>query len=92
MATKEECIEIFNATIKDIPISFNDRILPMILEYLTEINSENIQEKINLIGQNPELASDIFPDIIEYYCIKYNIIKVMGPDKFNNLKIIMYYG
>lgn len=92
MATKEECIEIFNAMIRGTPVSFNERILPMISEYLTEINSENIPEKINLIGQNPQLANNIFPDVVEYYCTKYNIIKVMEPDKFNNLKIIMYYG
>ena len=89
---KNDCIEIFNAMIRGTPIPFHQRILPLISEYLTEINSEKIQEKISLIGQNPSLANNIFPELVDYYCKKYDIIKVNKPDKFNNLKTIMYYG
>ncbi len=89
---KNDCIEIFNAMIRETPVSFNERILPMISEYLTEINSENVVEKISLIGQNPQLANNIFPDVVNHFCGKYNIVKVMETDKFNNLKTIMYYG
>ena len=89
---KNDCIEIFNAMIRGAPVSFTEKILPMISEYLTEINSGNIAEKISLIGQNPQLANNIFPDVVNHFCSKYNIVKVMETDKFNNFKTIMYYG
>lgn len=90
--TKEECINIFNAQIRGAPISFDKQIIPLVLEYLTEINYEKINEMINLIGQNPQIVQGMFPDIINYYCNKFNITKVMKLDKFNNFNVIMYYG
>ena len=89
---KEEYIEVFNAMIRGTSVSFQDKLFPMVSEYLTEINYENYQEVINLIGQNPQLVQQFMPDLIKHYCRKHDIIslqKQMNPDYF---KTILYYG
>lgn len=91
---KENYIEIFNAMIRGTPVSFNEKILPMYSEYLTENNVENSDELINLIVQNPQLIQQAIPTIVEYYCRKYNILtlkKSVNNSLFNNLKTILYY-
>lgn len=88
---KKDCIEVFNAMIKQTPISFDEKIVPLILEYLTEINYEKINEMIYLIRENPQMINRFLPEMIEYYCKKFNIFKLMQKDKFNNFKVIMYY-
>lgn len=88
---KKDCIEVFNAMIKQTPISFYEKIVPLILEYLTEINYEKINEMIYLIRENPQMINRFLPEMMEYYCKKFNIFKLMQKDKFNNFKVIMYY-
>lgn len=91
MITKEECIDVFNAMIRGTPISFKDKLLPMISEYLTEIKYENSDKLINLITQNPQLAQQTMPKLIDYYCNKFIILSVQ--QQVNNLgyQTILYY-
>ena len=83
---KSKYINLFNNILKGNPLPFNEEVLPIISEYLTEVKFENSDKIINLILQQPQLASNIFPELIEYYCQKYNIFSII----FNN-KTILYY-
>ena len=95
MITKNLCIEVFNAMIRGTPVSFKEKLLPLYSEYLTENNIENSDKLINLVVQNPQLLQRALPDIVEYYCRKFNILSLnLKPDLnglFNNLKTILYY-
>jgi len=93
MVTKNDCITIFNAMIRGTPISFTEKLLPLYSEYLTENNFENSDKLINLVVQNPQLLQRAIPNIVEYYCRKYNIysLGLKLNDMFNNLKTILYY-
>ena len=91
---KRECIEIFNAMIRGTPVDFQNKILPLISEYLTENNVENSSEMINLIAQNPQLAQQTMPNVVKYFCKKYNICEVQVlPDAYNAnvVRTILYY-
>ena len=91
--TKNDCIEVFNAMIRGTPVSFQEKLLPMFSEYLTENNIENSNKMINLIVQNPQLIQNTIPEIIEYYCRKYNILSIKKKldNSLYNLKTILYY-
>lgn len=93
MVTKNDCINIFNAMIRGTPVSFQEQLLPMVSEYLTENNIENSDKMINLIVQNPQLIQNTIPEIVEYYCRKYDILSIKQKtlNNFNNLKTILYY-
>ena len=91
MATKSDCIDIFNKMIHGIPVSFQEKLLPMYSEYLTENNIENSEKLINLVVQNPQLIQQFIPEIVDYYSKKYNILSLCQSDKFNNLNPILYY-
>ena len=95
MVTKNDCIGVFNAMIRGTPVSFQDKLLPLYSEYLTENNFENSDKLINLVVQNPKLIQQAIPEIVEYYCRKYNILSLnlkLDPNGlFNNLKTILYY-
>jgi len=91
MATKNECIDIFNKMIRGTPVSFQEKLLPMYSEYLTENNIENSDKLINLVVQNPQLIQTSIPEIVNYYSRKYNILSLCNNDKFNNLNPILYY-
>ena len=91
MVTKNECIELFNKMIRGTPVSFQDKLLPIYSEYLTENNIENSDKLINLVVQNQQLIQNSIPEIVNYYSQKYNILSLCSSDKFNNLKPILYY-
>lgn len=84
--TKSEYVEIFNAMIRGTPVSFQDKLIPMISEYLTEIKYENSDKIINLIIQNPQLIQNFIPQAINHYCRKYVICRVI----FNNQTLLYY--
>ena len=84
--TKTECIEIFNAIINGIPVDFQNKLLPLFSEYLTENNIENPGKMINLVINEPHLLQSFIPKIINYYKNKYTILSIV----FNN-KTILYY-
>ena len=84
--TKSEYIDVFNAMIRGTPVSFQEKLLPMISEYLTEIKYENYDKLINLIVQNPQLIQQFIPDAVKYYCRKYVICSVT----FNNQTLLYY--
>lgn len=84
--TKSDCIEIFNCMIRGTPISFKEKLLPIVSEYLTEIKYENLDKILNLVVQNPQIVQKLMPNLVRYYCIKYSIYSI----NFNN-KIILYY-
>ena len=88
--TKTECINIFNAMIRGTPVSFQDKLLPMISDFLTEKNVENSDKMISLIVQNPHLTQQCFPEIVNYYCRKYNIL-TLNTVVNGRLNPIMYY-
>lgn len=92
MVTKQECISIFNAMIRGAP---TDKLVNLISDYLTEIKCEKSEKIINLIVQNPQLIQQVFPQIVEYYCNKYNILSVKKVDLndlyINSLKTVLYY-
>ena len=92
---KSEYIEIFNAMIRGTPISFQEKLLPMVSEYLTEIKYENSDKVINLMVQNPQLIQQTLPELVEYYCRKHNILQIkkkINNSLSNNFKTILYYG
>lgn len=92
--TKSDCVEVFNAMIRGTPVSFQEKLLPMVSDYLTEIKYENSDKIINLIVQNPQMVQQTLPKLVEYYCRKYNILSIkqkFNNDLFNNLKTILYY-
>lgn len=84
--TKEKCISIFNEMIRGTPLSFQEKLLPIVSEYLTEIKFENYGKIINLIVQNPQLINNYLPSCISYYCRKYCICSIIF-----NQKTILYY-
>lgn len=86
MVTKKDCVDVFNAMIRGTPISFKEKLLPIVSEYLTEIKYENLDKLLNLVVQNPQIVQKLMPDLVRHYCIKYNILNI----NFNN-KIILYY-
>ena len=92
MVTKQECISIFNAMIRGTP---TDKLIILISDYLTEIKCEKSDKMINLIVQNPQLIQQALPQIVEYYCRKYNILSIKKVDLnnlyINSLKTILYY-
>ena len=89
--TKTECIDIFNAMVRGTPVSFQEKLLPLYSEYLTENNIENSDKLINLVVQNPQLLQQSIPEVVSYYSRKYNILSLLDRDKFSNLKTILYY-
>ena len=92
--TKEECIELFNNMIRGTPVSFQDKLLPMVSEFLTENNIENSEKMINLIVQNPQLIQQTLPEVIDYYCRKFCILSLkqkVNESLLNNFKTILYY-
>ena len=95
MVTKHDCLYIFNAIVRGTPVSFDKKLLPFVSEYLTEINYENSDKMINLIVQNPQAVQRFIPELIEYYCRKYNILRLQLKPNLNsinfNLKTILYY-
>jgi hypothetical protein len=84
--TKNDYINIFNNMIRGTPVSWQNKILPMICEYLTEIKLENYDKLINLIVQNPQMCNQYLLDCVSYYCRKHCILSII----FNN-KTILYY-
>ena len=95
MVTKSDCIGVFNAMIRGTPVSFQDKLLPIYSDYLTENNIENSDKLINLVVQNPQLIQQAIPEIVDYYCRKYDILRLqIKPDLNNinfNFKTILYY-
>lgn len=96
MVTKDDCINIFNAMVRGTPVSFQDKLLPLYSEYLTENNFENSDKLVNLVVQNPQLIQQAIPDIVEYYCRKYDILSLrerldLNSLFNNNFKTILYY-
>ena len=83
---KKDCLEVFNSISQGVPVSFQDKLLPMVSEYLTENNIENSDKMINLIVQNPQTIQNFIPEVIDFYSRKFNILNI----KYNN-KIILYY-
>ena len=86
MTSKTQCIKIFNCSITGTPISYANDIIPLISDYLTEINCEKSDKIISLIVSNPSLCDIVFPKVMKYFILKYCILSIM----FNN-KTIMYY-
>lgn len=71
--------------VRNIPVSYDKEIIPLVSDYLTEIKYENSSKIINLILQQPDLLQLALPKIIDYYCRKFNIFQLI--DK----KVILYY-
>lgn len=86
MVIKNDCIEIFNSMIRGTPVSFQEKLLPMYSEYLTENNVENSSEMINLVVQNPGLIQQIMPELVNYYSRKFEIKNIF----FKNQTILYY--
>lgn len=96
MVTKNDCISVFNAMIRGTLVSFQEKLLPIYSEYLTENNFENSDKLVNLVVQNPQLIQQAIPNIVEYYCRKYNILSLrerldLNSLFNNNFKTILYY-
>ena len=92
--TKNECIELFNNMIRGTPISFQDKLFPMVSEFLTENDIENSEKMINLIVQNPQLIQETLPKVVNYYCRKFCILSLrekVNESLLNNFKTILYY-
>jgi hypothetical protein len=83
---KNKCVSLFNLFNEGKSVSFNDDLIPLISDYLTDINYKNSKEIISLIIQNPQLAVQCIPTILEYYTRKYTIFSI----KYDG-KILLYY-
>jgi hypothetical protein len=83
---KKEITYIFNCILTNEPISFSEKILPLISEYLTDIKYEYSEKLISLISSNPLLVEKVIPKIIDFYTKKYGINKLT----YNN-KILGFY-
>ena len=88
--TKTEFIEVCNAMLRNSPVSFQDKLLPMFSDYLTENNIENSDKMISLVVQNPQLIQQIFPQVIEYFGKKFNVF-VLNTVKNGIMNPIYYY-
>lgn len=86
MNDKQTCINIFNNIIRGHPVDFEKTLFPFVINYLTDINCNKLQEKINLLSQHPELIQKLVPEIMDYYSKKYNLLSII----FNH-QIILYY-
>lgn len=84
--TKQECVRIFNSSIRGTPVSFQTEIIPLISEYLIETNVKNPQKLISFLIEHPDFVEYAFPTVRDYYCRKYTIYSVI----YNN-QIILYY-
>lgn len=84
---REEIIGIFNSAINGNTISFTDKIIPLISQYLTDINYEKSSELISFIVNNPQLATQCMKVIIDYYTKELNICSVLDSNK----RTILYY-
>lgn len=92
--SKNDCIRIFNAMIRGQTVSFDEDLLNLYSDYLTENNIKNSDKLIYLIIQNPQLLQQALPVIVEYFCRKYNIFilkKLPNLEDINLLKTILYY-
>lgn len=83
---KNEVVEILNAMNRGIPISFQDKLLLWVSDYLTEIKFANSDKIINFLIKNPDMIRNTIPTLVEYYRKKYNICYLV----INN-KILKYY-
>ena len=90
MVSATDCLNIFNARIRGTPISI-DKLILLYSEYLTENNIENSDKLINLVVQNPQLIRTAYPKIEEYFCKKYNILKLQGQNALNINQTILFY-
>lgn len=86
MIEKKEFVNILNAMNKGTPIPFNEKLLPLISEYLTEIKYENPDKVINLIVQNNSVSTKILSDLIQYYRKKLNVCSL----SYNNQTLCYY--
>ena len=88
-------IDLFNKMATGTPVDFTKQVIPIISDYLTEINYENSDKVINLIIQNPQMASNFLLEAEEYFCKKYNIFRLQVKPNLNsinfNFKTIYYY-
>lgn len=88
--TKQDYVDAFNALCRGKSISFENNLLPMFSEYLTENNIENSEKIINLVVQNHQLINWYIPEVIDYYCRKHEILSLVEPE-MNINKTILYY-
>ena len=94
MDGKDKYISLFNKMIRGEQLSFKEELLPVVSEYLTENNVENSQIMINSLIQNPQLVKNVMPEIVDYYCRKYNILSIQQSainNSINFFKTILYY-
>ena len=59
-------------------------------DFLTEKNVENSDKMISLIVQNPQMTHQVFPEVVDFYCKKYNIL-TLNTVVSGRLNPIMYY-
>lgn len=83
---KSEIVEILNAMNEGIPISFQNKLLLWVSDYLTEIKFANSDKMINFLIKNPDMIRHTIPTLAEYYRKKYNICYLVV-----NNKILKYY-
>lgn len=86
MTNKKECVTIMNSMLKGTPVDFNKQLIPLITEYLDNSNYEKKDDIIRAIAQNPSLATNVIPNVIDFFRKKFNISFL----SYNN-KILMYY-
>lgn len=86
MTDKKECVAVMNSMLKGTPVDFNNQLVPLITEYLDNSNYERKDDMIKAIAQNPNLATNVIPNVIDFFRKKFNISFL----SYNN-KILMYY-
>lgn len=90
MITREKCVKIFNASINNNPISFQNDLLPLVSDYLIkEIKCEKENDLITFIINNPSLITLTIPTLIDHYTKKFNICSIYLNK--NNFEPFLYY-
>lgn len=82
---KSDYVSLFNSYLKNIPVTIKT-LINAVDEYLDDMNYSKKDNAIQLLSQQPDLMSQLLPEIIMHMCKKYTICYIM----FNN-KILMYY-
>lgn len=84
---KNDYVDVFNKFLQGITVNFEEKLLPIILEYLTDVRDEKeipLLEK--QIRENPQMVTGLIPRIIEHMRRKYYIFSIIK----NNKPILFY--
>ena len=81
--TRNDCVEILNAANEGRP---TNKLMMAISEYIAESKPQQVNKMIEFLNANPHFINMIFPQVMEYYQKKFNIVSII-----QNNRILLYY-